>query len=233
MTQDLHYIQRRILKDLLFSDKLKYSDIKPLNMEGSQFTFHLNKLVKEGLVVKDDNFYSLTPEGKGLTNAFDFDSTSPRRQAKHSVVFCAFREQKGELQTLVYTRKKNPFYNYQGYPTGKIMFGESVIEAAERELFEETGLSGNAKLIAIRHYRVYYPTNEDLVEDKVMYICKVFDPIGELNGNNEGEFLWSDVDNVKSVIKNPLPEFKEIFDLVSVDQGEVTFEEKNHYPEEF
>ena len=163
MFDKYHPIQRNILNDLLFGNQLKYSQLKPDEMEGSQFTFHLGKLIESDLVTKVDEYYQLTSKGKEIANSFDKDSSNPNRQAKQSVVFCVFREFEGRKQTLIYTRKKNPFYNHQGYPTGKVMYGESIIETAERELREETGLSGKVKLIGIRHFRVYYPTNEELV----------------------------------------------------------------------
>lgn len=228
-----HKIQRKILQDLLFIDRLKYSELKPANMEGSQFTFHLQKLIESGLVVKDSGMYSLTAIGKNSANTFDQDSTFPKMQAKHSVVFCAFRKKDSALQTLIYTRKKNPFFDHQGYPTGKVMYGESIISTAERELCEETGLVGKANLIGIRHFRIFYPTPSDLVEDKVMYICKIDEPTGELSSNDEGEFQWIDIENAKSIVVNPLPEFQEVFDMLMSFKGNITFGETEFYPDQF
>lgn len=233
MSDDYHFIQRKILNDLLFRNKLKYSEMKPEEMEGSQFTFHLNKLLDSGLVEKVDDKYNLTAKGKNIANSFDSDSNNPRKQAKHSVVFCAFRKDDSKNQTLVYKRKKNPFYSHQGYPTGKVMYGESIIETAERELDEETGLIGKAKLIGIRHFRVYYPTKDELVEDKVMYICRIDEPTGELTSNDEGEFQWVDIEKVKDVISNPLPEFQEVFEMNMNFTGEISFDERKHYPKQF
>lgn len=233
MSQEFHTIQRKILNDLLFSNKLRYSDMKPLDMEGSQFTFHLNKLLDAQLIAKENDCYALTAQGKSLANSFDSDSKTPLRQAKHSVVFCAFRKYEDREQTLLYTRQKNPFYGHQGYPTGKVMYGESIIETAERELTEETGLAGKAHIIGIRHYRVYYPTQNDLVEDKVMYICRIDEPTGTLSSNEEGDFGWIDVDKATNYVTNPLPEFSEIFEMVTSFNGNITFVESNHYPEHF
>lgn len=233
MSDEFHLIQRKILNDLLFHDKLRYSEMKPEEMEGSQFSFHLNKLVDFGLVDKVDDHYTLTAKGKNIANSFDFDSTNPRKQAKQSVVFCAFRSLNGKKEALVYTRKKNPFYDHQGYPTGKVMYGESILETAERELHEEAGLTGKAELIGIRHFRVYYPTQEELVEDKVMYVCKIDEPTGELVSNDEGIFQWVDIGEVHKVVVNPLPEFQEIFEMLQEFNGEITFAERNHYPKQF
>lgn len=233
MSNDLHPIQRNILNQLLFGNKLKYSQLKPEEMEGSQFTFHLNKLISSDLVIKEDDFYALTPKGKNVANTFDSDSVNPNKQAKHSVVFCAFRKFGDVEKVLVYTRKKNPFYDHQGFPTGKVMYGEEILKTAERELHEETGLTGKATLVGIRHYRVYFPTEKDLVEDKVMYVCRIDEPIGELLGNLEGVFVWVEVPKIKDVVTNPLPEFEEILDMLSEFNGQITFNESKHYPKIF
>ncbi len=235
MSDDFHLIQRRILNNLLFNDKLRYSEIKPGEMEGSQFTFHLNKLIEIGLVEKADDQYTLTANGKTIANSFDTDSVNPRRQAKHSVVFCAFRTSEGKIESLIYTRKKNPYYDHQGFPTGKVMYGESIITTAERELKEETNLSGIAVLIGIRHFRVYYPKNSDLVEDKVMYICKIENPKGELANNIEGEFKWIKFEHISKLIAKPLPEFEEVYKtlLTYVTSEGISFKEISLFPSEF
>lgn len=48
---------------------------------------------------------------------------------------------KGKKQYLVQTRLKDPFFGYHGYVTGKIRWGEKILEAAKRELLEETGMT--------------------------------------------------------------------------------------------
>jgi 8-oxo-dGTP pyrophosphatase MutT (NUDIX family) len=184
-------------------------------------------------VLKEKEFYVLSARGKNTANTFDLDSENPHKQAKHSVMFCAFRVKDGVEQTLLYTRKKNPFYNHQGYPTGKVMYGESIIGTAEREIAEETGLKGKAELIGIRHFRVYYPTKTEVVEDKVMYICRIDEPEGVLVSNEEGEFYWVEVNKVNKKINNPLPEFREIFAMLKNFDGNISFSESNHYPSVF
>lgn len=233
MSDEYHFIQRKILNDLLFSAKLKYSQLKPSNMEGSLFTFHLKKLIDSNLIVKTNEYYTLTAKGKTVANSFDIDSNNPNKQAKHSAIFCAFRQNKGKIQTLLYTRKKNPYFDHQGYPTGKVMYGESIIETAERELIEETSLVGKAQLVGIRHIRVYYPTSIELVEDKVMYVCRIDNPKGKIVGNKEGEFYWVDIGSIEEKIKKPLPEFSEVFQMLNNFNGQISFLEINRYPRAF
>lgn len=226
----MHYIQQSILKKLLFSKSLKYSAMKPVDMEGSQFTFHLEQLIRENLVEKlDSGKYSLTLAGKNTANSIDFDSSSPNIQAKHSAVFCATRNDLSEV--LIYTRLKNPFYGHKGFPTGKVQYGERIIDTAVREFTEETNLVGKPYLVGIRHYRVYFP-KDILVEDKVMYVHRIDEPRGELKSNQEGEFEWIKVSEAGKVT-NPLPESKEFLDLVLNFNGNISFKEIDHYPSVF
>lgn len=230
--KDLHELKIHILKTLLFADSKRYSEIKPGEIEGSQFTFHLNDLIDQGLVLKNDTGdYSLTPMGKNFANKYDYDSIVPATQAKHSVVICAFRNNKKEI--LLYKRLKNPFYGCQGFMTGKVQYGERVQDTAKRELLEETHLVGDPTLIAIRHYRVYDNDSKKLLEDKVMYIHIVNNPNSEVASNEEGEFKWVEVSKVKDFITKPLEEFWEIYDIATSKRDFDWFKEVDHFTTKF
>lgn len=227
----MHPIRKQILKLLLFSQTQRFSQLKPKEITGSLFTFHLDELIKEGYILKNPNGdYSLSEEGKLLANKYDFDSKQPNMQAKLSVIVCPFREDSSEV--LIYKRLKNPFYGCQGFMTGKVQYGESFLEAAKRELKEETNLEGEPELVGIRHYRVFDKDSNAFLEDKCMFIFKVLDPKGELKSNEEGEFEWIKFAGIPKVVTNPLEEFNEVLEIVK-DSGELTFKEVIHKTEKF
>jgi ADP-ribose pyrophosphatase YjhB (NUDIX family)/predicted transcriptional regulator len=228
--KEIHEIKIHILKTLLFSSSKKFSELKPKDMESAQFMFHLKDLMLEGLVIKNDkNCYELTELGKSFANKYDYDSTNPNTQAKHSVVICAFNNQN---EILLYTRLKNPFYGCQGFMTGKVQYGEKIIDTAKREFVEETGLVGNPKIKAIRHFKVYDKTSKKLLEDKVMYIHTIENPVGKLNSNNEGDFYWVKLSEILKVINNPLEEFEEIFNIV-IEKDKEWFKEIDQFTSKF
>lgn len=224
--KNLHTTQLEILQKIMYSSGLKYSNLKPLDMEGSKFTFHLDKLLKEDLITKIEGKYQLTALGKELSGRMDLGDTKVEMQAKISVFIVCVSDGK----YLLYTRHKTPFYGYQGFPTGKVKKGEAILEAAKRELKEETGLTGEPKLFAIRHYRIYDKT-KNLLEDKIYFACKITGIKGKLKSGPEGKYSWVEKEKIWDYLKNPVVEIKEIIELVESDG--VSFGESRYTTEGF
>ncbi len=63
-----HHIQDTIITALVSGDQ-RFSELVPDGMEHSLFMYHMRKLVKDGLVEKDDTVYRLTLKGAQLYNA--------------------------------------------------------------------------------------------------------------------------------------------------------------------
>lgn len=238
----LHYLQLAILKKLLFSDGLHFSELRPNpDLENNQLTFHIDQLIRDGYVVKnEDKIYKLTDSGKEYANRMDTDKTQVMRQAKIGGISCCIRtkdvSESGENEFLIYTRKKHPFYGSQGYASGKVAYGESVLEAVQRELKEETQLEGEPKLFMIEHHRVYKPGTDELLEDKFFYFCRFINPTGDVNANEEGTFEWVPESQVQDYFKKPfetVDRLMYITDRIKDFDKELTFEEILHYPENF
>ncbi|MBN2016038.1 NUDIX domain-containing protein [Candidatus Dojkabacteria bacterium] len=228
-----HKIQLHILHRLLFSESLRYSQIKPYDMEGSQFKHHMNTLMSDNLVIKDKKgTYLLTSKGKEYANRMHTKSSRMKDQAKITTVLCCVNTKKRPHEYLIYTRKKNPFYGCQGFPTEKVWFGEAIYNAACRGLKEETSLKGKGNPVAVRHYTVFSPKG-DLLEDKIMYVFKFENPQGKLQGNEEGVFEWVKSTDLRKKITRPLEEFWEIYALLSSGKGQITFKEHKHITDKF
>ncbi|MBD3280506.1 NUDIX domain-containing protein [Candidatus Dojkabacteria bacterium] len=200
----LHYIQMGILRNLLFSDGLRYSEMKPgEDLENNQFDFHLKELMKQGLIKKNDKLYQLTDKGKEYANTMDTDKIKVQKQAKIGAISVALRKIDGEWEYLVYTRLKQPFYGSQGFPSGKVQWGELCKDASKREFNEETSLDGEPELYRIGHHLVFNKNSGELVEDKIFFFHRIINPEGELKSNEEGKFEWVKEKDLRKYLKKP------------------------------
>ena len=111
-------------------------------MEGNLFTYHLRKLIEEGLISKNDGNYGLTAAGKLFIDRLSMKTLSPRIQPK-IVTMLLIENNLGEY--VVYRRKREPFIKRIGFPHGKIHLGESVYDAAHRELREKASFDTELK----------------------------------------------------------------------------------------
>ena len=224
MNKEIHATQAHILKELLLRKSARFSDLKPESLSSDQFTFHLKKLVDEGVAKKlEDGSYELTHAGKEFANRFDTDSGPVKleRQAKLGVLVVAFREKEGVREYVMQQRLKHPFFGFRGFITGKIKWGESVVDGAARELEEETGLVGDITHQSIYHELIYSPSR-DLLEDKYFFICTAENLKGNLltefeGGRNEWareedflkEDVFYDISDSLALTKKGAPKFSE------------------------
>lgn len=235
--KQIHHIQLEILRKLIFVPKLKYLQLKPnVDIENNQFDFHLHRLVDMGFVEKSNNQYQLSIKGKEYSTRMDTDSVEIMKQSKLSAWFAVVRKNKGKLQFLIYTRLKHPFYGCQGFGGGKMSFGEKIIDTAQRELKEETGLVGKAEIVKMVHYRVF-DKNRFLLEDKIMFLCRVSNPTGELiTDMEEGKYEWVNEDNVKKYITKPFESMNLILKYMKAIKefnGQTTIEEMDVETDKF
>lgn len=185
----LHQTQQDVLSYLLFHPRSRFGEIKPYQMDNSKFTFHLDQLIAKGFIQKEiDGMYSLTMYGKEEANRHDAGSKTPRIQSKLSVVFCCKNESTD--QYLFYQRKKEPYFDMKGFPTGKVRFGELFCDAAKRKLHEETGLNGHPQMLDIMHIVVRDKASGELLEDKTMGICLIKNPEGTIYSEEGAVFFW-------------------------------------------
>ena len=105
---------------------------------------------------------------------------------------------------LLIRRRKPPYAGHWGLVGGKMEFGETVAQAAEREAFEETGL-------AAAFERVKGVVNENLVNRGritahfVLFVCRLRADQTEHVESEEGELRWFTQDEIHAERPNIIP----------------------------
>lgn len=222
--QEIHPVQAQILRVLLFQTETRFADLNTTDLTTDHFTFHVKRLVKTGLIKKNrKGLYGLTPIGKEFANRFDTDNVVLERQAKVGVLVVGVRKEKNLTKFLVQQRLKQPFYGYHGFISGKVRWEETIIEAAGRELKEESGLAGELKMASVEH-KMDYSQASQFLEDKFFFIVRAEKTKGKLIKIFEGgKNRWL---TKKEIYKLPKL-FRDVKTIIKVvEKGKLSFWEK-------
>jgi len=114
---------------------------------------------------------------------------------------------------LIKASEKKEFHGYYDPPGGHIEKGESVMESAEREIFEETGIQvRESKLKGVIHVSGFYG------KEVMLFVTLNYSNTIDFKGSEEGRPEWiniSDLDrinlmeDVKPILKHTLELNKE------------------------
>lgn len=179
-----HATQMAMLKVLLLSPAAGFAELQKAADVTSDFAnFHIKQLIATNYVKKNAaGKYILTADGKEYANRMDTDEKALEKQAKLSA-WLVVDDGKGKF--LAQQRLKQPYYGYWGRLGGKIRWSETVLEAAARELMEETGLTADMEFKGIYH-KLDYSKNGAFLEDKYFYLVHCTNPRGQLIKSFEG-----------------------------------------------
>lgn len=205
----MHNIQRKIVAKLLYAEYLGYAAIRPAGVESNHFAYHLDQLVRSGLVGKKDKRYFLTPKGLAYVDRMSQEKMEQRLQP-HIVTAIYLTNSKG--QVLLYKRYFQPYFHRIGFPLGKTHYEESITAAAERELIEKCDISD----VALTHRGMAYieARQQGTTISKVLYHFfsgasdaepKQIDPL-------RGESFWADPATYKQ--SELMPGFTETKQLI-------------------
>jgi len=205
MNRDLHIVQASILRELLFHNGTSFSSLNKTGLTNDHFTFHIKHLIEEGIVEKKEKFYYLTQKGKQYASKLDIYGLKMEMFGTPSVAITAKKIINGKVHYLIQQRLKEPLYGYYGFINGKIKFGEFAKDTARRELFEETGLTGEPEIITIQH-RLRGPNRKEIKLDHYFFIYIIRSPKGKLKNTKEGKNFWKTEEEIKKL--NTFPGFE-------------------------
>ncbi|EDK72338.1 NUDIX hydrolase [candidate division TM7 genomosp. GTL1] len=182
----IHPTQMRILYDLRRVESARFSELmKPSKLESDVFKFHIKKLLKFGYIQKFDERYVLTPAGKEFANNLDHVRRVVQKQPKLSVLIVVGRtSDSGEPEFLFHQRKRHPYFDFWGFLSGPVQWGEAAAVTAARELKKQTGLEADFTVHAFYRQRDYLDP-DGLVEDKLFIVARAN------NIRGEPDIAWS------------------------------------------
>lgn len=220
---NIHAAQTTILRELLFLPSAGFAALqKPTGLSSDHFTFHISRLLELGLISRvGRGKYALSPAGKEYANRLDTDNNTVERQPKVAVLLAV---SDGE-QILFQERLKQPYFGYWGLPTGKLRWGETILEGAARELMEETGLEAELELRGVYHEHAVEQDSNAMLEDKMFFVIKGTNPTGSLVERFEGgRNQWMSVDEAR--LKGKL--FASFDAELDIAAGNAVFVESTH-----
>jgi ADP-ribose pyrophosphatase YjhB (NUDIX family)/predicted transcriptional regulator len=225
--EELNFNQMHIINALTFKKEAKFSELNTENMPTDHFNYHLQKLIKDGLVLKNlEGKYELTQSGKKYSSQTDTYNLKIEKQAKIGVIPVCIKEENGQKFFLMHKRKKHPYFDWIGFPSGKAKYGTFFKDEVIRELEEETGLSGESELKIITHYHVYKSGTNELMEDKVFYIYKITNLTDSLlEKTQEGENVWMTIEEMS---KESRIFSDNLWIAENIDQEGIVFREERH-----
>jgi len=227
---NVHEVQMKILREMLFAPKSTFAVLqKATGLTSDHANFHIKKLVDIGYVEKTDDGYILTSDGKEYANRMDTDEAKIEKQPKVSVLLIVDNK---DGKSLAQQRLKQPYYGFWGRMSGKVRWGETLEEAANRELKEETGLTADFRYAGLYH-KMDYEKAGGMLEDKYFMVMYGINPSGEFIADAEGhhnEFLSMEELLEKDKLFQMIPE---VTQFAKTGSGNL-FEKRHEYlPKEY
>lgn len=165
----MHNIQNSILDQLMQSETKRFSELRPKRVDSNLFQYHLKAVIQDGLVEKVSSGYQLSAKGMYYADRYSALLKTERPQPK-IITITIVRNSQGLV--LLQQKLKQPFIGTYHLPAGKIHEEEAIINAAQRELAEKTGLllESFAFQTAV-HVRIR--SNKELVSEYYSYVLLV------------------------------------------------------------
>ena len=200
-------IQDHIISKLKNADVLRYADLCPEGAPNDLFNYHLQHLVKKGLLIKEKSKYRLSALGlKYVADPHTSNQSPLDALFKVNVITIVSRMKDGKIEILNQIRKSNPSYGKIGVMGGVVLKGELLEEAGSRKLKQETGLDAEFKILGCER-RIMYKSGE-LFSDVLFPISYADKYSGELIEDTDfGHNMWVPIN---TAIKNESAEFDSI-----------------------
>jgi hypothetical protein len=184
-----HHLQLAIVQKLANSNaSISYSDLKQPEIENSLFSYHLNKLIRQGLVQKENQAYTLTVDGLRWLNDNGIvmrPTTSPRISIALVVVNKEGNYLIGQ-RTGQFKTKINDYLLPSLYYTNEMDLSDQI-EAVIAKFIPEDCIKKRIEFGFTQIKAIYNVKPIRLLFSITHCLTKVFDPLNPLP---RSEYLW-------------------------------------------
>jgi predicted transcriptional regulator/ADP-ribose pyrophosphatase YjhB (NUDIX family) len=196
-----------ILKNFSKQKKLRFAELVN-NIPSNKGAYYIKKLINQGFIVKNKDFYEITTKGENFLSYLDkLEEPTEIKQPIHDVFLIAMKGNK----ILIQKRKKRPFLGIIAPIGSRIRNGESIFKTANTKFFRDTGLSGEFELkglidsITIKGGKIFL--------HHILNVFKITNTKGILKNTEKGDNFWiTEKEFYKQ--KNKMTGMKEHFDIV-------------------
>lgn len=194
----------------------RYSELKPKDVDGNLFMYHVRQLQKAGYICKDTGAYQLSQDGKLFSSRMSLRQGAALVQPK-IVVMLVCQNTHGEY--LLFRWSRQPYSGLVSFPFSKVHFSRTLIQTLEEALFYKASLKGNFLYVG----DIYIQTREanKTVDHMLAHIYRVTDLEGTLGGYDglTGQPFWAMPKDIPA--NGHVPGFKEVSEIAS--SGKVGF----------
>ena len=118
----------------MYTAVARFTDLRPPRVDTNLFTYHLNALLKVGMVTKTDKGYTLSPNGLSYVDRVSTEKKQIRTQPK-IVTMLVVQNSEGDI--LLQRRTKQPYIDAWTLPYGKLHIEDTSVHAAAMREAEE------------------------------------------------------------------------------------------------
>lgn len=132
----MHKLQKTLLKRLIQQNNLRFGQLTSGYDFEDNILWHLNKLMENGLIAKNNGIYSLTLSGiKEITKYEPLELEEKGVKSFFIGFLCKDNDENYLIKS--HSQAKVNFYNL---PSGKPFFGEKIEDSLQRTFMQNTGL---------------------------------------------------------------------------------------------
>jgi len=178
---------------------LKFNEIeKSSGIRSNELTYHLKKLIDNGLITKDGDCYILTRKGETTAERI---AHFTGKEVGHMVVIIVAVIKDGRI--LLMKREKRPFKGYWGMLGGKTKFDESIYDSVKREVKEETGMKIALNSIKIRSVMLERTkTNQGISHGNILILTEVKSLNSDIADQNLKWFKVNELKKIKIILSD-------------------------------